>query len=100
MRMNQKQDIKNNKITNQQFQYINRPINGLISQIVPEKPKDEVLKPIDPIKPIKEKKQKFTIANNKEEIISDIIDLKPTMKEVRKALKIYSEISQIENNNI
>ena len=53
--------------------------------------------PIEATKKITtKKKKKFVISDTKEQIVDDIIDEKPSITDVKKALKEYSRISQEE----
>lgn len=76
-----------------QYQNIVPPTIAQIQEVAPVAPTKG---PISKIK--NNKKKKFTIPNNKDDIIKEIIDEKPTINEVRKALKEYSKKCDEENH--
>jgi hypothetical protein len=86
-RLQAKQQIKNMQMNPQAYR---TPV------VEPEK------EPVKDVKVKKERKKKeeFVVADDKEEIISDIISSKPKISDLRKALKEYANMAQEENDDI
>ena len=88
-RLQQKQQIRNMLLNPQAYRN--------------PQPEQDMNKPPEPevkVKKSREPKKEFIVADDKEEIISDIISQKPKIQDLRKALQEYATISQDENDEL
>ena len=86
-RLQQKQQIRNMQLNPRAYR---------TPEPEPEKPPEPDIK----VKKTREPKKEFIVADDKEEIISDIISQKPKIQDLRKALQEYATISQNENDEL
>ena len=80
--------IVNNISIDQAAQFKSAPLSELMTKAKPL--------PTELTKKITTKKKKFVIADTKDQIVEDIIDEKPSIIDIKKALKEYTRISQEE----